>query len=70
MFADDTNISTTGKTNDELQERVNLDLKNVHQLFLANKLTFNKDKTEYIGSRQQISNLVMDPKIELGKSVN
>jgi hypothetical protein len=30
-----------------------------------------KDKTEYmiIGSRQRISNLVTDPKIELGESV-
>ena len=71
MFADDTNISTNGKTNDELQERINVDLENVHQWLLANKLTLNKDKTEYmiIGSRQRISNLVTDPKIELGESV-
>ena len=71
MFADDTNISTNGKTNDELQERINMDLENVHQWLLANKLTLNKDKTEYmiIGSRQRISNLVTDPKIELGESV-
>ena len=72
MFADDTNISTNGKTNDELQERINVDLENVHQWLFANKLTLNKDKTEYmiIGSRQRIqSNLVTDPKIELGESV-
>jgi hypothetical protein len=72
MFADDTNISTKGKTNAELQERINVDLENVHQWLLANKLTLNKDKTEYmiIGSRQRISNLVLtDPKIELGESV-
>ena len=71
MFADDTNISTNGKTNDELQERINVDLENVHQWLLANKLTLNKDKTEYmiIGSRQRISNIVTDPKIELGESV-
>ncbi len=56
--------------NDELQERINVDLENVHQWLLANKLTLNKD-TEYmiIGSRQRISNLVTDPKIELGESV-
>ncbi|CAB4023482.1 Hypothetical predicted protein [Paramuricea clavata] len=69
MFADDTkiNISSNGKTNDELQERINADLENVHQWLLANKFTLNKDKTEYmiIGSRQRISNLVTDPKIEL-----
>jgi hypothetical protein len=71
MFADDTNISTNGKTNDELQERINVDLENIHQWLLANKLTLNKDKTEYmiIGSRQRISNFVTDPKIELGESV-
>ncbi len=70
MFADDTNISTNGKTNDELQERINVDLENVHQWLLANKLTLNKDKTEYmiIGSRQRISNLT-DPKIGLDESV-
>jgi hypothetical protein len=56
MFADDTNFSTNGKTNDELQERINVDLENVHQWLLGNKLTLNKDKTEYmiIGSRQRI----------------
>ena len=72
MFADNTNISTNGKTNDELQERINVDLENIHQWLLANKLTLNKDKTEYmiIGSRQRISNLVLtEPKIELGESV-
>ena len=60
-----------GKTNDELLERINVDLENIHQWLLANKLTLNKDKTEYmiIGSRQRISNLVTDPKIELGESV-
>ncbi|CAB3999800.1 Hypothetical predicted protein, partial [Paramuricea clavata] len=69
MFSDDTkiNISSNGKTNDELQERINADLENVHQWLLANKLILNKDKTEcmIIGSRQRISNLVTDPKIEL-----
>jgi hypothetical protein len=71
MFADDTNISTNGKTNDELQERINVDLENVHQWLLANKLTLNKDKTEYviIGSIQRISNLVTGPKIKLGESI-
>ena len=71
MFADDTNISTNGKTNDELQVCINMELENVHQWLLANKLTLNKDKTEYIiiGSRQRNSNLVTDLKIELCESV-
>ncbi len=47
-------------------------LENLHQWLLANKLTLNKGKTEYmiIGPRQRISNLVTDPKIELGQSLN
>ena len=71
IFANDTNISTSGKTRDELQERLNADLENVHQWLLASKLTLNKNKTEYmiIGSRQRISSLITNPKIELGESV-
>ena len=71
MFADDTNISTQGTTEHEIQERLNADLENVHQWLVANKLTLSKQKTEYmiIGSRQRISNIITDPKIELGESV-
>ena len=71
MFADDTNISTQDTTEYEIQERLNADLENVHQWLVANKLTLNKQKTEYIiiGSRQRISNIITDPKIELGESV-
>jgi hypothetical protein len=58
-------ISTHGDTGNETQERLNADLENVHQWLLANKLTLNKQKTEYmiIGSRQRISNRIGDPKI-------
>ena len=53
MFADDTNISTQGTTEYEVQERLNADLENAHHWLVANKLTLNKQKTEYmmIGSR-------------------
>ena len=44
MFADDTNISTQGTTEYEIQERLNADLENVHQWLVANKLTPNKQK--------------------------
>ena len=58
MFAEDTNISTQGKTGTEIQDRLNMDLENVHQWQISNKLTFNKKKTEYmiVGSQQRISN--------------
>ena len=71
MFADDTNISTSGKTGDKLQERLNADLENVHLWLHAKKLTHIKNKTEYmiIGSRQRISYLITNPKMELSESV-
>ena len=70
MFADDTNISTQGKTDTEIQERLNTDLENVHQWLTSNKLTLNKKKTEYmiVGSRQRISNILTDPIVKLGDS--
>ena len=71
MFVYDTNISTQGTTEYEIQERLNADLENVHQWLVANKLTLKKQKTEcmIIGSRQRISNIITGPKIELGGSV-
>ncbi len=69
MFADDTNITTKGLNVEEIQMRLNYDLEHIHQWLLANKLTLNKDKTEYmiIGSRQRLSNIEIDPTIELGE---
>ena len=70
MFADDTNISTQGKTCTEIQDRLNTDLENVHRWLISNKLSFNKKKTEYmiVGSRQRMSNITTKPKIVLGDS--
>ena len=48
MFADDTNISTCGKSVTEIQEHLNHDLENIHQWLLANKLTLIKKKTKYM----------------------
>ncbi len=67
---DDTNITTKGLNVEEIQTRLNYDLEHIHQWLLANKLTLNKDKTEYmiIGLRQRLSNIETDPTIELGES--
>ena len=37
----------------EVEDKLNTDLENVHQWLMTNKLTLNKDKTEYmvIGSK-------------------
>ena len=69
IFADDINITTKGLNVEDIQTPLNYDLEHIHQWLLANILTFNKDKTEYMimGSRQRSSNIETDPKIELGE---
>ena len=56
MFVDDINITTKGLSFEDIQTRLNYDLEHIHQWLLANKLSLNKDKTEYmiilLGSRQ------------------
>ena len=57
MFADDTNISCQGKSLTDIENKINIDLENVHKRLIANKLTQNKEKTEdmLIGSRQRLN---------------
>ena len=68
MFADDTSHTTNGTSINDVQLNVNKDLENVHQWLLSNKLTLNKEKTEYfiVGSRQRLANINGDPEIKLG----
>jgi tRNA threonylcarbamoyladenosine modification (KEOPS) complex Pcc1 subunit len=58
MFADDTNINISIAANSvtELQQIINSELKNLHQWLLANRLSLNVAKTEFmiIGSRQRL----------------
>jgi hypothetical protein len=69
MFADDTNISTYGTSAVEIQAHLNHDLENIHQWLLANRLTLNKEKTEYmIGSRQKLSKIINEPEIHVGET--
>ncbi len=50
--------------------QLNTDLVNVHNWLIANKLTLNDTKTEYmiIGSRYPLSNLESNPVITIGQS--
>jgi retron-type reverse transcriptase len=70
MFADDTNISTYWTSAVEIQEHLNHDLGNIHQWLLANRLTKNKEKTEYIiiGFRQKLSKIINEPEIHVGET--
>ena len=53
-----------------MENKLNNDLENIHQWLLANKLTLNKKKTEYmiVGSRQRLAKIDNDPEIKLGET--
>lgn len=57
MYADDTNITTSGKSLTEISYYVNKDLSNIRTWLLANKLSLNVAKTEhmFIGSDDKLS---------------
>ena len=52
----------------ELYNKLNNDLENIHQWLLANKLTLNTSKTEYmiVGSRQRLGKIDDEAEIKLG----
>ena len=57
MFADDTNISFSSENLFELENAINSSLINLNKWLIANKLSLNIAKTEFmvIGSRQRLS---------------
>ena len=68
MYADDTNLTVTTRTTAEARTTVNGDLENVRQWLLANKLSLNLTKTEYIliASNHKILQLKNDQCINIG----
>ena len=68
LFSDDVNLTTSGISVEVVQSRLNEDMEKVHRWLLANKLTLNIKKPEYmlIGSRQRLKDIQTDPKITLG----
>ncbi len=71
LFADDTTLSISASTVDELGSKLNHDLLNVNEWLIANKLTLNEAKTEFmiIGSRQRVPSFEQGPIIKLGNQV-
>ena len=63
MSADDTHLTYVGDNADNIQSCLNQDLANVNNWLIANKLTLNMTKTEFllIGSRQRLSTLTDSP---------
>ncbi|CAB4014228.1 Hypothetical predicted protein [Paramuricea clavata] len=68
MFADDTTLTVSGKSIQDVEVAINHDLTNVKQWLSANRLSLNLVKTEYllIGSRYNINNLLAAPNVFVG----
>ena len=59
LFADDTNLTASGDSILHLETAVNSDLENLRKWLIANRLTLNVAKTEFmlIGSKQMIKSI-------------
>ena len=62
MYADDTNMTFTACSMPELQHDMNIDLQFLQNWLIANRLTLNVLKTEFmlVGSRQRVATLTQD----------
>ena len=63
MYANDTHLTYADKDLNIIQSRLNEDLLNISKWLIANKLTLNMTKTEFmlIGSRQKLNTLSASP---------
>ncbi len=68
MFSDDTALTVSGRSIQDVEVAINHDLTNVKQWLSANRLSLNLVKTEYllIGSRYNINNLLAAPNVFVG----
>ena len=68
MYADDTNLSFAGNNVLDIEQNLNQDLENVSESLIANKLTLNQSRMEFmlIGSRQRIRTFERSPSLEIG----
>ena len=48
LFADDTNVTVTGTSIQDIESKLNGELNNLYSWLLANKLTLNASKWEYM----------------------
>ena len=68
MFADDTTITVAENNLKQIEQVINLDLKNLLQWFLANKLSLSAKKTWYMlmASDPKLANICYDPNLLIG----
>ena len=59
LFGDDTNLTASSVSVTDLEAAVNSDLENLGKWLIANKLSLNGAKTEFmpIGSKQMVKNI-------------
>ena len=71
MFADDTNLTVTGETSAEIQNKLEGEIQNVLKWLRTNKLTLNEKKTEYmlIGSAKRLKQIQNDLIIKINDHV-
>ena len=64
MFADDKNLTASANSLTDLEAAANSDLENLRKWLIANKLSLNVAKTEFmlIGSKPMIKNLCFSSK--------
>ena len=67
MYADDTHLTYADNDICSLEASLNQDLLNINNWLIANKLTLNMTKTEFmlIGSRQKLNSLSVLPDLEI-----
>ena len=67
LFDDDTNLTVAGDSIQEIESNMNSDLAHVNQWLLANKLSLNVVKTEFIliGTAKKLSSLAVQPNLEI-----
>ena len=67
MYADDTQLKFAGNNVDIIDQKLNQDLIIVSNWFVANKLTLNKSKTEFMetGSKQRLGTFDRSPALKI-----
>ena len=67
MYADDTHLTYADNDICSIETSLNQDLSNINRWLIANKLTLNMTKTEFmlIGSRQKLNSLSAFPVLEI-----
>ena len=72
MYADDTHLTYASNDIDDIDHHFNEDLAKVSEWLVANRLTLNQSKTEFmlIGSRQRISTFNSSPSLTINDVPN